>query len=355
MNRRTASRPSVPVLITWDLDPDLWMPVDRRQRALQTVLDLCQRHGIPATFYVTAQPAQAYAEYFPGMRDLGHEIGCHGLTHGDEENYDRMPMDMQRDYIFRATEKLQSALEAPVRAFRSPRVKTSPQMLRLLAECGYMSDSSVCSQRMDLISSNLINFNWLIAPRRPYHPHRNNAFRRGELPILEIPVSAIVVPFISSLLSVVGLSTMKYIFRLLHAEARRTGKPIVYLAHPVEFAPKGKGKALEPLQRKYFSLSYIRANGLRLRNLLRTSDRGLHLQHTEDLLSFMASFTDVVFMTASDYTRSFAEKAVGNRKETDDQTTDNHRNVLDFNVGDIRQSNASQFNHSGRIIDNRND
>jgi len=307
MNTKTAPRQPVPVLITWDVDPDLWMPLDRRQRALQTVLELCQHHDIPATFYVTAQPAEAYAEYFPRMRDLGHEIGCHGLTHGDEENYDSMPVDMQRDYIFRATEKLQSVLEAPVCAFRSPRVKTSHQTLRLLAECGYTSDSSVCSQRMDLISSNLINFNWLIAPRRPYHPHQNSAFRHGDLPIWEIPVSAIVAPFISSLLYVVGLPTMKRIFRLLHAEAKRTGKPIVYLAHPIEFAPMGKGKALEPLQRKYFSLSYIRANGLRLRTLLSTSDRNHHLPLTDDLFAYIASFPDVVFMTASDYTRSYSE------------------------------------------------
>ena len=105
---------------------------------------------------------------------------------------------------------------------------------------------------------------------------------------------------------------MKRFFRLLHAEACRTGKPIVYLAHPVEFAPMGKGKALEPLQQKYFSLSFIRANGLRLRSLLSMSDRHLHLQHTEDLLAYIASFPDVVFMTASDYTRSYAKKAVGN-------------------------------------------
>ena len=29
----------------------------------------------------------------------GHEIGCHGLTHGDEEDYERMPEQMQRSYI----------------------------------------------------------------------------------------------------------------------------------------------------------------------------------------------------------------------------------------------------------------
>lgn len=355
MDAKNAPRHSVPVLITWDVDPDLWMPFDRRQRALHGVLEMCQRHNIPATFYVTAQPAHEYAEDFDKMRALGHEIGCHGLTHGDEENYDRMPVDLQREYISQATETLQSVLGVPVRAFRSPRVKTSHQTLKLLAEYGYWSDSSVCSQRMDLVSSNLINFGWLIAPRRPYHPHQSSAFRRGDIPIWEIPVSALVVPFISSLLYVVGLPAMKRFFRLLLAEALRTGKPIVYLAHPVEFAPMGKGKTLESLGRKYFTLSYIRANGLRLRSLLDTSDRNLHLQQTENLLAYMASFPDVVFMTASDYTKSYAKKAVGNTKETGDQTSDIYRHVLDFDAGDSQHDAANQFDHSGRIIDNRDD
>ena len=179
MDAKTAPRPSVPVLITWDVDPELWMPFDRRQRALHAVLEMCQRNDIPSTFYVTAQPAYEYAEDFAKMQALGHEIGCHGLTHGDEENYDRMPVDFQREYISQATETLQSVLGVPVRAFRSPHVETPPQTLKLLAEYGYWSDSSVCSQRMDLLSSNLINFGWLIAPRRPYHPHQSERVQAG--------------------------------------------------------------------------------------------------------------------------------------------------------------------------------
>lgn len=309
MSISTAPHSSVPVLITWDIDPDRWMPFERRQRALHAVLELCGRHGIPATFYVTAQAAQEYAADFVEMRARGHEIGCHGLTHGDEESYDRMPGEIQRDYLTRATDGLQSVLEAPVRAFRSPRVKTSAQTLRLLAELGYWSDSSVCSQRMDFVSSNLINFGWLFAPRRPYQPHPNNPFRRGDVPIWEIPVSALGAPFISSLLAVAGLPAMKFFFRLLLAEARRTGKPIVYLTHPVELAPMGTSKAFEPLKRKYFSPAYIRAHGLRLRNLFRSNSQVL-LQHTDALLAYMASFSDVAFMTASDYTKRITENTL---------------------------------------------
>lgn len=309
MNKKNTTNRSVPVLITWDVDPDLWMPFERRQKALHAALELCNQHNIPATFYVTAQVAHEYVADFEIMQAQGHEIGCHGLTHGDEENYDRMPEQVQRHYIGEATEKLQSVSGVPIHAFRSPRVKTSAQTLKLLAEHGYWSDSSVCSQRMDLVSSNLLNVGWLFAPRRPYRPHQSSAFKRGNVPLWEIPVSAVVAPFISSMLAVVGLPAMKLFFWLLHAESQRTGKPIVYLAHPVEFAPMRKGKWNATMRREYYSLSYIRAHGLRLRAMLYKADSYTRLSYTQDLFAYMTSFPDVVFMTVSGYTRDHLGEA----------------------------------------------
>lgn len=213
-----------------------------------------------------------------------------------------MPEEMQRRYIRQATDKLQFVLGAPIRAFRSPRVKTSARTLGLLAEHGYWSDSSVCSQRVDLASSNLINTGWIVAPRRPYRPHQNSAFKRGNVPIWEIPISAVIAPFISSMLAIVGLPVMKALFRLLYAESRRTGKPIVYLAHPLEFAPRGKGRWQDAFRREYFSFSYIRTHGLRLRGLLYTQNRQILLSQTRDLFAYMAAFPHVAFMTVSGYT-----------------------------------------------------
>src|SRR5262249_39635434 len=162
----------------------------------------------------------------------GHEIACHGLTHGSEEEYDSMSPSMQQDYLQKATDMLGAiAGDKPV-SFRGPRVKVSGPTLEILTALGYVADSTVCSQRFDVISSNLIHTGWLRAPRTPYHPSANDAYQRGDLAILEVPVSALAVPFISSALYVLGLQFMKALFRALYAESRRTGKPIVYLFHP---------------------------------------------------------------------------------------------------------------------------
>ncbi len=289
----------VPVLITWDVDPDRWASFEQRQRALSMALDLCEKFSIRSTFFITAHFAHEYTEVFRRMKTMGHEIGCHGLMHTDEEEYNRMPEAMQRTYIEDATNELEAAVGQAVRSFRSPRVKISATTLRLLTERGYSADSTVCSQRVDLVSSNLINPGWLVAPRRPYHPHQTDPYRRGNLSIWEVPVSALVIPFISGSLNVFGVRFMKPFFRLLLAESRRTTKPIVYLAHPPEFIRPRRKKSCFTLQA--FSPSYIRTHGFLIRRALYKMDGPTWFNATRELFAYMSSFSDVAFMTNSEY------------------------------------------------------
>lgn len=312
----TRFAPTVSVLVTWDVDPDAWLPVEKRLWALETACQLCAAHDIPATFFFTAKLAETYTDHFSELQSQGHEIGCHGLTHGIEENYDRMPEPQQRDYIAQATSKLRHLIGGGVRSFRSPRVKISATTLRLLVEHGYCSDSSICPQRVDFVSSNLLNADWLLASRRPYRPRPNYAFRRGNrrhgmLPIWEVPISAVGVPFISSAFRVLGLRPMQALFHILYTEARRTGKPIVYLAHPTEFLGQERTNNLRAWRQfvnpRYLKPSYIRAHGLRLRNLLYTTKGNALIDATAHLFATMAAAPGVRFLTVGDYTQEFLD------------------------------------------------
>lgn len=308
----------VPVLITWDVDPDAHVSPEWRRLALHRALDVCQSVQAPATFFVTARPAEIYADDFASMAAQGHEVGCHGLTHGTEENYDRMPLDMQRQYLTEATDRLTDLLGRPVRSFRSPRVKTSATTLNVLAEMGYLADSSVCSQRMDVVSSNLINTGWLTAPRRPYRPSAHNAFRAGDVPLWEVPVSAAVLPFISSLMRVTGLPPMKWLARALVAESRRTGKPVVYLAHPTEFLARpqentGLKRWRMVLRPTNFTPRHIKAHGFPLRNLLYAGGGPSLADDTRWLFRFLAAQPGVTFMTIGDYVSNYLPAPAGER------------------------------------------
>jgi peptidoglycan-N-acetylglucosamine deacetylase len=291
---------TVPILITWDVDPSPRMTVEDKKRSLVIATDLCNEFNIKSTFFVTAEAQQATANSLDRIQRYGHEIGCHGLTHGDEENYDRMPEDIQRDYIKQATQKLQTITGSPVHSFRSPRVKTSARTLSLLSEYGYLADSSVCSQRLDFVSSNLINVGWIFAPRKPYHPHEQSAFRKGDIPVWEVPISALGVPFISAALNILGLRFMKGYFRLLYREAQFSGKPIVYLAHPAEFTAFRQ----KTFTFKEFTPAYIRTHGWLIRNLLYHMNKEAWLEATREFFAYMSGFQGVMFMTCREYTQS---------------------------------------------------
>lgn len=308
-------RRQVPLLITWDVDPDFWLPLEVRHRTLEQAMSLCTELGIRATFYFTADGAHVYEDRLQTLQAQGHEIGCHGLTHEDEEDYNRMPPDLQDSYIEQATRKLAALAGRPPRSFRSPRVKTSAYTLKKLGDYGYWTDSSVCSQRLDLVSSNLINPGWLGAPRRVYHPHRESPFKAGDLSLWEIPVSAMILPLISSTFRVLGLFAMKTLFRILYAEARLTGKPIVYLAHPVEFRDRKKLRQSQNNQpgklyfnRRFFSLSFIRTHGFKMRNLLYRADGDVLLAKTRQFFAYMTSFPGVTPMTAAEYAVLYLQK-----------------------------------------------
>jgi peptidoglycan/xylan/chitin deacetylase (PgdA/CDA1 family) len=57
---------------------------------------------------VTASLAEEIEDELKELIKKGHQIGCHGLTHGDEENYNMLPYDEQLYRIARATKILES-------------------------------------------------------------------------------------------------------------------------------------------------------------------------------------------------------------------------------------------------------
>lgn len=290
---QTQNERTVAVLLTGDVDYSTHHREPAKKAALDHMLHAGRELSGSLTFFFVAREAQQVPAYPRILREAGHEIGCHGLTHGNEEEYDSMPLSMQEEYLEQATGTLGALGACKIVSFRGPRVKVSGPTLKILSRMGYLTDSTVCSQRFDLISSNLLHPGWLRAPRRPYHPSAEDAYGRGNLGILEVPVSALAIPFISSTLYVFGLWFMKVLFRALYSESRRTGKPIVYLFHPYEFADEIEGA-------KDYSRN-LKVHGLRLRRYLYRGDSSSKLDWNLRLWKYMAGFEGVRFMTMSQY------------------------------------------------------
>lgn len=215
--------------IAFDHDPD-----DQKNILGRLNADLCEQ-GIPLTVFTTSNAAAEFKHEIKKLSTCGNEIACHGFDHNMYENYRTMGIKETEDNIYRSTYRIENIIQNKVYSFRGPGFSTSSAAQEILLKNGYRNDLSVCSQRIDFMNSAGGTYKWLISPRRPYHPSKNNPYKKGTLPLWVIPLSSLGVPFISGLLYLFGLEFMKYYYRMLLAEARRTGKPIVYLFHSYEF------------------------------------------------------------------------------------------------------------------------
>lgn len=115
------------------------------QSGLPRILDLLDRHNIPATFFIPAVSAILHPEMIPAItKRARHEIGVHGWIHesppslapGEEERL----LNQAIDYLTKATGKRPVGYRAPGWAF-------SQNTMSLIRKAGFFYDSSL--QSMD--------------------------------------------------------------------------------------------------------------------------------------------------------------------------------------------------------------
>ena len=105
------------------------------------ILDMLDRHKIPATFFVTGVDAMLHPEMVAGIMKAGrHEIGVHGWIHEftprlTPEEEERL-LDQAIDHLTKVTGKRPAGYRAPSWAF-------SPVTLDLILKKGFLYDSSL--------------------------------------------------------------------------------------------------------------------------------------------------------------------------------------------------------------------
>jgi peptidoglycan/xylan/chitin deacetylase (PgdA/CDA1 family) len=196
-------------------------------QGLPRVLALCAKHDIPATFYFTGELAEIVPEAIDLVRDHAHEIGCHGYSHEVDRAFDTISYEEQLSDITKAKTLLES-VTGKVTSFRAPALRINDDTIKVLEKTGFSSDSSTCPQRFDgpLTFGSTKKLKWLVAKRKPFFLDADNS-------ILEIPISAFIVPYIGTTMRISPVLT-RLLGRSLYFEARHTGKPVVFLFHPNE-------------------------------------------------------------------------------------------------------------------------
>jgi hypothetical protein len=173
--------------------------------ALPRVAALCARHGVRPT-YLCTYPVATLPSSAAVLRELHARGNCEIGTHlhawntppfqgvpgrdGDERGHTYYQFELGPERFRAKLEVLHAALtelagRAP-RSFRAGRFGIDAATLRELLPLGYEVDSSV-TPLSEHVADRGPDFR--AAPQHPYRPAHDDVARRGDLPIVEIPVS----------------------------------------------------------------------------------------------------------------------------------------------------------------------
>ena len=193
----------------------------------ERLLDLFERSGIRATFFVLGWVANRFPDLVRTIAAAGHEVASHGYHH--QLLYLLTPQQF-RDDVRAAKHVIEDTIGKPVLGFRAPSysiIESSLWALDILIEEGYRYDASIFPIHHDRYG----------IPDFPRHAH---TLQRSAGALIEIPASTIRLGRLN--LPVAGGGY----FRLFPYAWTRWGirrvnrierKPVVFYLHPWEIDP----------------------------------------------------------------------------------------------------------------------
>lgn len=269
------------------------------KEGMPRLLELYAKYNVRTTFFFNGDIVKLHPEVVKMVQPYGHEIGSHGMSHEVDQAFDVLPLANQIEHLKQSKSLLEDIAGEEVISFRAPAARVSRNIPMALEEAGFKIDSSISSQRLDMFFSfgSLKKLNWLWTPRLPYFTARDNVFKKGDSPILEIPISAFIFPYIGTFMRIAPFLN-RITRNILHLESKINNRPFVFLTHPNEFideeldVEKTERRSLNPVS---YLLGDILRRKLKIRNL---GSKALPIYEKE--LQFFAK-NDYQFMTMHQY------------------------------------------------------
>lgn len=223
------------------------------KQGMPRLLDIYERYGVKATFFFTGHIAKLYPEVVSMAYSRGHEVGSHGLTHEVGKAFDVLSPEEQLSHLRQSKQILEDIIGEEVISFRAPAARVDKGFSQVLQEAGFKVDSSVCSQRLDMMFSfgSLKKLHWLTAPRKAYFTKTENIFRKGDSQVLEVPVSAWGFPYIGTFMRIAP-ALNRLTRHMLYWETCCNGRQFVFLTHPNEFIDEERDE--QPIERRASNL-----------------------------------------------------------------------------------------------------
>lgn len=108
------------------------------KRGVPRHLDMCQRLGVPCTFFVPGYDAELYPSMIKSIDSSGCEVAAHGYLH---EAWD-MEANEEEQLLHKTNDILTNLLGKPVQGWRSPSGRKNARTMQVLRSMGYIYDSS---------------------------------------------------------------------------------------------------------------------------------------------------------------------------------------------------------------------
>ncbi len=241
------------------------------REGMPILLDIYEKYNVKSTFYFTGYIAKLIPDIVRMVQGKGHEIASHGLSHIKKNGFDVMPFAKQKEHLEITKKILEDISGEEVISFRAPALRVNEHTARALIETGHRIDSSIASQRFDMFMSfgGLKKLKWLVAHRLPYTVSEHSIFEKGNSPLVEVPLSATLMPYVGTTMRILpNLSNLQKI--LLSLETSYSGKPIVFDIHPNEFIDESSlpqsidRRSSNPVS--YFLQDFVRSK-LKVKNL----------------------------------------------------------------------------------------
>lgn len=192
------------------------------------LLDLFDEYKIKATFFTLGWVAERKRGLVLEIANRGHEVACHGYSHQLVYN---QTQDIFRDETIRAKSIIEDIIQQPVLGYRAASysiTEKSVWALDILAECGFIYDSSIFPVRHD-------RYGMPDSPKYPYllkTPAGNS--------LIEFPLST--AKIFNYRLPVAGGGYFRlYPYWLSKAglkQINRQQKPFIFYLHPWEVDPE---------------------------------------------------------------------------------------------------------------------
>lgn len=142
------------VCLTFDFDAlSIWLstfkqvtptPLSRGEYGARVgvhrILEMLQRQGVKATFFVPAHTARSFPDIVRSIVTSGHEVAAHGLVH---ESPVALELEQERDHLRQSLHVLEEVTGVRPGGYRSPAWDLSPNTISLLEEFGLVYDSSM--------------------------------------------------------------------------------------------------------------------------------------------------------------------------------------------------------------------